>query len=332
MQARSKLTIILHRCGRSICRWVEIEMMLSDLLYGIELIHGDFALLELRRGGGFLLPPRKELMLHLVLRGKARFRYAESGHDISALAGEYFFTALNLEQRITAVGEDCATTQVDPFKEADQPTLLSSGSDAEVAMVLTGKLRTDTARYETVMKILPGLRADRRNFPPTRFDARQILSIEGLQAAASGSGANALLLRIAELLLVMAIRQTLAARERAGVDDEIIDIPQIGTALRLMYEDLQKTWTVAKLAKAVGMSRSVFASTFTRETGETPIHYLTRARMLRAAQLIEDGRRSLPEIAHLAGYVSEAGFTRAFRREFGKTPGTYRRSSSRHRQ
>ena len=98
----------------------------------------------------------------------------------------------------------------------------------------------------------------------------------------------------------------------------------VSKALDLLHEDFQKDWTLESLARAVGCSRSVFAESFRTITGATAMAYLTSLRINRAITLIEGGATSLSEVAYMVGYQSEAGFSRAFLREIGVTPGCFR--------
>jgi len=87
----------------------------------------------------------------------------------------------------------------------------------------------------------------------------------------------------------------------------------------------ERTWTVASLAAEVGMSRSPFASRFTALVGTSPLAYLARWRMHVAADLLEGSTMSISEIAERVGYASEAAFGRGFKKEFGVSPGAFRR-------
>jgi AraC-like DNA-binding protein len=75
----------------------------------------------------------------------------------------------------------------------------------------------------------------------------------------------------------------------------------------------------------VGMSRSAFAERFTSLVGQPPMHYLSLWRMQLAAQHLREGRGSVAQIAFDVGYESEAAFSRAFKRQFGTSPGIWRR-------
>ena len=59
------------------------------------------------------------------------------------------------------------------------------------------------------------------------------------------------------------------------------------------------------------------------------MQYLTRWRLALAAQALLSGDLSIVRVAEQSGYESEAAFNRAFKREFGKPPATWRRNRGR---
>jgi len=73
------------------------------------------------------------------------------------------------------------------------------------------------------------------------------------------------------------------------------------------------------------MSRSPFAARFMALVGQSPMSYLKRWRLQLAAQLLQDQKLSLSEIAERVGYESSAALSRVFKREFGLSPAQYRR-------
>ena len=72
------------------------------------------------------------------------------------------------------------------------------------------------------------------------------------------------------------------------------------------------------------MSRSAFAARFRALTGDSPIRYVTRCRLARAARQLRSTDAPLGEISLRAGYESVFSFSRAFKRAFGAPPGAYR--------
>lgn len=100
--------------------------------------------------------------------------------------------------------------------------------------------------------------------------------------------------------------------------------PGVATALALISQEPEHPWTVASLAKRVGVSRSAFAARFTQLVGESPLAYLTRMRMQKAAVLLREGA-TLARTSELTGYATEASFGHAFRQWAGMSPGAWRR-------
>lgn len=134
--------------------------------------------------------------------------------------------------------------------------------------------------------------------------------------------------RLTDVLFVQVLRTWLNTHQGTqGNWMAALRDPQMGKALAQMHEAPAHPWTIQELASHVGLSRSPFASRFARLVGESPMAYLTRLRMTKAASLLRQPGTSLIEAAAQSGYQSEAAFSKAFRRHFGMPPGQYRKVS-----
>jgi AraC-like DNA-binding protein len=96
-------------------------------------------------------------------------------------------------------------------------------------------------------------------------------------------------------------------------------------AIASMHNDPGRPWTLLSLAERVGMSRSVFTWRFREAVGATPLEYLTRWRMLLAADRLKSSSDGLSAIAQSLGYESVSAFGKAFRRVMGSSPRQYMR-------
>lgn len=92
------------------------------------------------------------------------------------------------------------------------------------------------------------------------------------------------------------------------------------------FADPRRRWTVAALAKEAGLSRTAFATRFTKLMGVPPLTALTDLRLEQAVAMLRESNAPLIEIAFTVGYASEAAFVRAFRRKYGIPPGQFRHS------
>ncbi|MDB5306355.1 MAG: AraC family transcriptional regulator [Gemmataceae bacterium] len=140
---------------------------------------------------------------------------------------------------------------------------------------------------------------------------------------------------LATALLVAAIRSHRASASGCPAHGWLrgLSDPEVGPALRLMHERPAYPWTVAELADRLSVSRSAFAARFKQVTGRPPLTYLTWWRLCRAAARLRrrDGA-TVAQVAHDVGYETEAAFGKAFRRQFGRTPGQVRREGGGPRQ
>ena len=98
----------------------------------------------------------------------------------------------------------------------------------------------------------------------------------------------------------------------------------IADALRLIEATPAANWTVERLARSVGMGRSNFAAHFTQQVGRAPMELVAEQRMEHAASLLRQGKLKIAEISEMAGYGSEAAFSRRFTRHFGLSPSQMR--------
>lgn len=81
------------------------------------------------------------------------------------------------------------------------------------------------------------------------------------------------------------------------------------------------------LSQVAAFSKFHFHRQFTATFGLSLHRYVQLARLKRAAErLIIDDRQSVTEIAMDAGYEAPDAFARAFRRQFGQTPSSFRKS------
>ena len=142
------------------------------------------------------------------------------------------------------------------------------------------------------------------------------------------AGGENVLARLSELMFVETIRrylETLPPAQTgwlAGLRD-----PMVGQALAALHGEASEPWTVERLARVVGLSRSVLAERFTDMVGQPPMQYLALWRMQLASRLLVDGGQ-VAAVAGAVGYESEAAFSRAFKKLVGQAPATWRRGSA----
>jgi AraC-like DNA-binding protein/mannose-6-phosphate isomerase-like protein (cupin superfamily) len=140
-------------------------------------------------------------------------------------------------------------------------------------------------------------------------------------------GEAAVLAKVADVFLTDVLRHYLATTSDALPPDgySARADPVIAEALTLMHGRPGEPWTIATLARQVGISRSSFAARFRTAMHTSPIAYLARLRLAQAAGSLTTSTRSLAAVARAAGYDNESSFSKAFARHYGQAPGQYRR-------
>lgn len=132
---------------------------------------------------------------------------------------------------------------------------------------------------------------------------------------------------LAHMMLVQALRLHLAEASGSGLGwfFALAD-KRLSAAIGAMHDDPGHRWTLQELAERAGMSRSSFAAKFTETVEETPMEYLTRWRMLLAADRLENSGDPISVIAPSLGYESESAFSTAFKRVMHCSPRQYSRA------
>lgn len=107
--------------------------------------------------------------------------------------------------------------------------------------------------------------------------------------------------------------------DKGGTDDFIDD------ALNYIFSNSACEITLADVAARAAMSESSFSRYFRRAAGQNFSDTVRKLRLARACQLLENTDEPISTICHRTGYQNLSNFNRQFRREYGITPGQYRR-------
>jgi len=145
------------------------------------------------------------------------------------------------------------------------------------------------------------------------------------EASHAAPGAQVIFAKLADVLLAQALRAYLAGAARGSLGrPRPRHDPQIEQAAALIRDQPARPWTLQALAREVGMSRTSLVARFRAATGESPMRHLARIRLGQAAGYLATADLSIAMIARRTGYASDASLSKAFKREFGTSPGAYR--------
>lgn len=134
--------------------------------------------------------------------------------------------------------------------------------------------------------------------------------------------------RLAEHCLHERIRPGDSAQRMALVTRSGIRQPMLAAAIELLEHTPERSIAVAELAEHAGLSTRQLLRMFAQTLGEGPAHYHRRLRLEHARGLLRNTGISVTEVASAVGFESLAHFCRAYRQQYGLSPGRDRGHSS----
>lgn len=279
----------------------------------------------------FLPDADSPALFHLVLSGECLVQ-AAGLEPTRIAAGEALLVVRGTAHRLGSAADapEAALSSLAKPPLAGELVAIHHGGQGARTRLVTGLAALERPLCDPILDALPDvLRADLRGSPAARL-MEEALGFALSESEAPRAGGVATLARLAELVFIEILRRQVEASPPgatgwiAGLDDRYV-----GRALALMHGKPGENWTVEKLARQVGLSRSALAERFVQILGEPPIAYLSSWRLRLAAQKLANTRRTVESIASDAGYESSGAFSHAFKRVFGKPPSIWRKKSRR---
>jgi AraC-like DNA-binding protein len=318
---------------------------LSDVLRTVRLTGALFFLVEVSSpwtlelpDGATLAPvtlPRAQHVIsyHVVTRGSCwggllggAPRRLEAGDVLVFPRGDPYVMSMDRGMRGAPVLHEILTFMRQMAAGQLPFTVVEGGGGPERLHLVCGFLGCDIRPFNPLLATLPPLLHLRGASSSPGDPLGQLIDFAVTESREPRAGGECVRLRLSELMFVEVVRRhlaTLPAEQTgwlAGIRDSVV-----GRAVSLLHERPALAWTLPRLAKEVGLSRSALADRFAHFVGHPPMHYLTRWRMQVAARLLADGVAKVSTVALEVGYESEAAFSRAFKKATGVAPAAWRR-------
>jgi pimeloyl-ACP methyl ester carboxylesterase/AraC-like DNA-binding protein len=199
------------------------------------------------------------------------------------------------------------------------PATIRIEGEGEPVELFCGFLGVSEYKHPLIDSLPPMLVLD-----PDEADRDWVAS--SMRYLSSDQQSHEMVARLAEAFVSHAIRRYL---ERSGGEAEGwvggLKDPAVAKALAVIHRRYAECLDVEMLAREAGVSRSVLGERFVELLCESPMRYCAKWRMRVAANMLHDGKANSATIAYAVGFNSEAAFNRAFKREFGEPPVTWKR-------
>lgn len=113
--------------------------------------------------------------------------------------------------------------------------------------------------------------------------------------------------------------------QRQSTNAVAVDDPEVAAAARFVFQNATSGIKVSDVLKAVAVSRRTLEQGFRRHFGRTPAEEIRRVKVYAAAEVLRGTDIPIAHVASDAGFESSEVLIRAFSRQFGVTPGEYRK-------
>ena len=305
------------------------EDVFNDVLQAIKLRSIVYVRSNWTAPWGFHCKAPNQPRFHFVFSGRCWFSSEEFIEPICIRDGDLVIVAPGHPYRMR--DELSSQTQLieDLLKRRSpdeaKARVFSCGNGGEATRLLCGGFFLEELSLNPLARSLPAALIIRRESDAGDSLRSAFLNIEK-EYSAGRPGAEAIVTRLMDVIFLQAVRASFDWDQkcRPGWITALRD-PAIGKAVVMIHARLSSMLTVDTLARESGMSRSAFAGRFTQMLGESPISYVARWRMNRAAQLLGATEEKIAAVAHKVGYESVTAFTKAFKQHLGLSPGAYRR-------
>jgi AraC-like DNA-binding protein len=306
---------------------------LSALLDQINVRSVVYCLSDLGAPWGLRVDGSAAAKFHLVLDGRATLSLDEPGAAPAELAaGELALLPHGSGHLIQDERDSPARPLEDILAElpASAAERLDYGGDGARTSLLCGGFALASGLPENLLGLLPPLLILDTASTGIGHWLEPTLALLRDEIAREAPGTPAMLAKLADVVLTEIVRRYLSGLEvmTVAVPPAAAGDPPVGAALALLRAQPDAPWTVADVARKVGLSRTAFAARFRDLVGEPPMSYLARLRLGYAAGYLSATDKTVREIARMVGYESEASLSKAFRRAFGRAPGEYRRQQA----
>jgi AraC-like DNA-binding protein len=102
------------------------------------------------------------------------------------------------------------------------------------------------------------------------------------------------------------------------------EMPEVGVARHYIEGHVEEYLSLAVVAKVVNVSAGYFSQKFKQSTGMNFVEYVSRTRVEKARNLLQNPHLRISEIAFAVGFQSLSQFNRTFKKVTGESPSSNR--------
>lgn len=305
--------------------------VLSDVLQQAGLQRRLLDLRHLPAATALRFPCERSMGFHVVTQGRVWVHVPGAAEPLALATGDVAFMARGCVHVLATVPR---LDGLEPQPIAGTWGVAAApppAPGADVASVISGAYQLWHTPLHPLFDELPGWFVLTAAEMPRLGPLALAMSMLADEAGHAGDGtatlgSDVLVHGLFDVLFVQLLREIVARRGGAGCGwSHAVRDAAIHRAVALLQADVARPWTLELLAQEAGLSRTALAEKFRDAMGETPLAHLRTLRLQKAMQLLGEPRRKLDEVARAVGYQDAFGFSKAFKRAVGVSPGEFRR-------
>lgn len=301
--------------------------LLADLFRDVGFERRILGAHAVQPGQALRFPCDRSIGFHVVLRGTCHVHVAGRATPLRLETGDIALMARGCEHHV-ATRRTLAGLAVATLGMAAAPVV---DADAELQLV-SGAWQLWHAPVHPLFTELPDWFVRRATRSAALDPVALTVAMLADELRGSAMGRDSVVHALVDVLFTHLLRDAVAARGEAGAGwSHAVRDPQVRAAVARLHAEPAHPWTLESLAHAVGLSRSALAERFRSAMGEPPLSYLRTVRLQRAMRLLTESDRTLEQVAAAVGYGDAFGFSKAFKRALGESPGEFRKRDARER-
>ena len=278
---------------------------------------------------GLLRPGRERLLyFHIIASGRC-WVSIDDGERHWAERGDVVVLPYGHQHKMGGTTDTACISVLElmsPPPWTEMP-VVRHGAGGERTDVICGYLDVEDPLFDPALAALPPIFVVRPSGAAKPWVESSLRYV--LEATEGGDSDAEILTRLPAIVLAEVLRIHIASAPAAdrGWLAALRD-PVLAPALAELHRSPERKWTVADLAAAANVSRSLLDERFRHLLGRSPIRYLTDWRLHVAKELLVTTDLSVFAVARRVGYDAEEAFSRAFKRAYGLAPTHWRSGSA----
>lgn len=262
---------------------------------------------------------------HLVIAGESYIKIEGEPEARRLKAGDLIFFPRSAEHVLSseAACNNCGDTI--HISNDGAFTIESSGSGGEKGLDLFCA-RFEYDEHADIMHDLPETVLISMNHPSLQC----LVSMLQYESAHTLSGSRAIVNALSSVLLVLIARAYLEQSGEAplgGILNGLRD-KRLRQLIQTVVSHPEDEWNIEKMTALANLSRAQLMRLFKQQTGISPHAFVNLIRLRQAAVLLRQTADSVLSVALNVGFQSETHFGKAFKKQYGISPGQYRKNEA----